>query len=128
MIETLHDYFAWAGESIYDTTGGEGSALNPGWWNDGAYGSITVARKNPGVLYVHVTSAPKTDNVRVPNNGFAVALVADLRTGSAVKFRDSGVLQIWNRDWSDVTNFGDQVFEVTLAGAPGPSATAAAKH
>ena len=47
MIENTGRFLAWAGESIYDTMGGEGSALNPGWFNDGAYGSITVSRKDP---------------------------------------------------------------------------------
>jgi alpha-L-fucosidase len=118
MIESLHRYFAWASESIYNTIGGEGSALNPGWWNDGAYGSVTVSRQNPAVLYVHVTTAPKADAVRVPNNGYKVASVIDLRTGSAVAFTDIGVLILRNSDWSDVDTFGDKVFKVTLAAAP----------
>jgi alpha-L-fucosidase len=118
MVESLHDYFAWASESIYDTVGGEGSALNPGWWNDGAYGSITVARKDPTILYIHVTTAPKSGSLRVPNNGYKVASVVDLRTGSAVKFKDIGVLILQNQDWSDVESFGDKVFKVTLAGKP----------
>jgi alpha-L-fucosidase len=118
MIESLHDYFAWASESIYNTIGGEGSALNPGWWNDGAYGSVTVSRKDPAVLYIHITTAPKSDNLRVPNNGYKVASVVDLRTGNSIKFIDIGVLIIQNKDWSDVETYGDKVFKVTLAGKP----------
>jgi hypothetical protein len=118
MVECLHNYFAWASESIYDTIGGEGSALKPGWWNGGAYGSITVSRKDPTVLYVHVTTAPKSDHLRVPNNGYKVASVVDLRTGDPVQFTDIGVLQLQNNDWSDVETYGDKVFKVTLAGTP----------
>jgi alpha-L-fucosidase len=118
MVESLHNFFAWASESIYDTTGGEGSALNPGWWNDGAYGSVTVSRKDSKTLYVHVTTAPKGDNLRVPNNGYRVASVTDLRTGKTISYTDIGVLILYSKDWSDVETFGDKVFKVTLAGTP----------
>ena len=118
MIESLHNFFAWAAESIYDTAGGDGSALNPGWWNDGAYGSITVSRKDAKLLYVHVTTAPGTGNLRVPNNGYRVASVTDLRTGNKIPFTDIGVLILENQDWSDVSAFGDKVFKITLAGTP----------
>ena len=118
MVESLHRYFAWAAESIYDTTGGEGSALSPGWWNDGAYGSVTISRQAATVLYLHVTTAPKSDHLRVPNNGYKIASVSDLRTGNPVPFQDGGVLLISNRDWSDVENFGDKVLKVTLAATP----------
>ncbi len=118
MVESLHNFFAWASESIYDTVGGEGSALNPGWWNAGAYGSITVSRKDSKILYVHVTTAPKADFVRVPNNGYKVASVMDLRTGKPVSFTDIGVLILRPQDWADVEAFGDKVFKVTLAGTP----------
>ncbi len=118
MVQCLHNYFAWAAESIYDTVGGEGSALNPGWWNDGAYGSITVSLKDPTVLYIHVTTAPDADHLRVPKNGYKIASVVDLRTGSPVQFDDIGVLLLQNRDWLDVKTFGDMVFKVTLATKP----------
>ncbi len=118
MVESLHRFFAWAAESVYDTIGGEGSALNPGWWNNGAYGSVTVSLKDPKVLYVHVTTAPKSGELRVPNNGYKVASVIDLRTGAAVQFLDNGVLILRNQDWSDVGEYGDKVFKVTLAGTP----------
>ncbi len=70
MVESLHRFFTRASESIYDTMGGEGSALNPGWWNSGAYGSVTVSRKDPKVLCVHVTTRPKAKTLRVANNGY----------------------------------------------------------
>jgi alpha-L-fucosidase len=118
MVECLHNFFAWAAESIYDTIGGEGSALNPGWWNDGAYGSVTASLKDPATLYIHVTTAPSGATLRVPNNGYKIASVTDLRTGRPVQFNDIGVLIFQNQDWSDVTTFGDKVFKVKLAATP----------
>jgi alpha-L-fucosidase len=118
MVKNLHDYFAWASESIYNTIGGEDSALHPGWWNDGAYGSITVSLKDPKILYIHVTTEPTSDHLRVPNNGYRIASVVDLRTGNPVQFTDAGVLILQNSDWSDVETYGDKVFKVALAGTP----------
>jgi alpha-L-fucosidase len=118
MIENTGRFMAWAGESIYDTMGGEGSALNPGWFNDGAYGSITVSRKDPRCHYILVTTAPSKDHLKVQNNGYRVASVVDLRTGKPVEFSDGGVLILRQVDWKDVSEFGAKVFKVTLAGTP----------
>jgi len=117
MIENMSRFLAWARESIYDTMGGEGSALNPGWWNGGAYDSITVSRENQRILYIHVTTPPAKGWLQVQNSGYQVASVVDLRTGKPVAFGDSGLLTIRNEDWKDVTDFGDKVFKLTLAGA-----------
>jgi hypothetical protein len=54
----------------------------------------------------------------VPNNGYKVASVVDLRTGNPIQFTDIGVLIIRNQDWSDVETFGDKVFKITLAATP----------
>jgi hypothetical protein len=118
MMENMGRFMAWAAESIHDTMGGEASALNPGWFNDGAYGSITVSRKDPKTIYIHVTTAPSKDYLKVQNNGYRVASVVDLRTGKPVQFSDSGVLGLWGVKWDEVAAFGDQVFKVTLAGTP----------
>lgn len=118
MVETLHSFLAWASDSIYDTVGGESSALIPGWWNDGAYGAVTVSRKDPKVLYVHVTTPPKSDKLEVPNCGYRIASVVDLHSGAAISFTDTGVLILYTKDWADVDTFGDRVFKVTLAGTP----------
>lgn len=116
MMDAAHNFLAWASESIYDTVGGEGSALNPGWWNNGAYGSVTVSRKDPKTLYIHVTTPPTSDNLQVQNNGYGVASVTDLRTGEKISFVDTGSLILNTKDWSDVEKFGDRVFKVTLSG------------
>jgi hypothetical protein len=118
MMENLSQFMAWASESIYDTMGGEGSALNPGWFSGGAYGSITVSRKDPRTLYIHVTTAPSGNRLAVQNNGYKVASVLDLRTGNQVRFADSGALILLEIDWADVATFGDKVFKVTLSGTP----------
>lgn len=115
MMENMQRFMAWAGESIYDTMGGEGSALNPGWWNDGAYGSITVSRTDPKTLYIHVTTAPSKNVLKVQNNGYPIASVVDLRTGLPVTYFDRGTLTLRDIDWADVRVFGDKVFKVTLA-------------
>ena len=77
-----------------------------------------MSLKDPKVLYVHVTTAPKADHLRVPNNGYKIASVVDLRTSQPIPFIDIGVLLLQNQDWSDVTTFGDKVYKITLAGAP----------
>jgi hypothetical protein len=53
------------------------------------------------------TLPPEADNV---------ASVTDLRTGRPIQFIDIGVLIIRTQDWSDVKEFGDKVFKVTLTG------------
>ena len=124
MIETTGRFLAWAGESIYDTMGGEGSAFNPGWFNKGAYGSVTVSRQDPRVHYILVTTAPAHAHLVVQNNGYEVASVVDLRSGQPMEFGDSqvgglvrgaGMLGIRHVDWTDVSEYGAKVFKVTLA-------------
>ncbi|MEJ8638549.1 MULTISPECIES: alpha-L-fucosidase [Streptomyces] len=61
--------------------------MQPGAWNDGAYGYLTVARKDPGRQYVHVTTRPKTaGEVTLRDNGYRVQRVTDLRTGERMRF------------------------------------------
>ena len=116
MIENTGRFLGWAGEAIYDTMGGEGSAFNPGWFNDGAYGSVTVSREDPRCHYILVSTASSTDHLTVQNNGYQVASVVDLRSGKPVEFSDGGVLVVRHGDWKDVSDFGAKVFRVTLAG------------
>jgi hypothetical protein len=115
MIENTGRFLAWAGEAIYDTMGGEGSAFNPGWFNKGGYGSVTVSRKDPRCHYILVTTAPSEERLGVQNNGYQVASVVDLRSGKPVEFIDSGTLHLLHGDWRDVSEFGAKIFKVTLA-------------
>ncbi len=87
--------------------------MQPGFWNDGAHGVITV---EPGARtqYVHVVTRPRTDMVRLRDNGYTVAGVTDLRTGERMRFSQSGghltILDI--RTWDTY----DTVFKVDTAG------------
>jgi len=101
--------------SLVGTEGGGymHGGMQPGFWNDGAHGVITV---EPGARtqYVHVVTRPRTDMVRVRDNGYPVLSVSDLRTGEAMRFAQSGgsltILGI--HAWDPY----DTVFEVQTAG------------
>jgi hypothetical protein len=67
-------------------------------------------------IIARVTTAPKSNHVRVPNNGYRVAPVMDSRIGEPVQVTDIGVLILQNNNWSDVETLGDKVFKVTPAG------------
>ena len=105
-------------ESLSGTEGGGYmyGGLAPGFWNDGAHGVVTV---KPGTRtqYVHVVTRPRTDFVRLRDNGYQVASVTDLRTGQRMRFSQSGgylsILDIEN--WDDY----DTVFTVETAGRHG---------
>ena len=114
MIETMAAFMAWAGESVHNTTGGEGASLQKGWWNEGGFGSITVSLADPKVLYLHVTTPPSTSRLVVQNNGGPVREVLDLRTKQRQPFVNRGALNILQIDWSDASNYGDKVFKVFL--------------
>ncbi|MGS2617697.1 CBM35 domain-containing protein [Micromonospora sp. LZ34] len=87
--------------------------MQPGFWNDGAHGVITV---EPGARtqYVHVLTRPRTDLVRLRDNGYQVTAVSDLRTGERMLFSQSGgyltILDVDNWDTYDT------VFKVQTAG------------
>jgi hypothetical protein len=101
--------------SLYGTEGGGYmyGGLQPGFWNDGAHGVVTV---EPGARtqYLHVVTRPRTDLLRVRDNGYAVTGVTDLRTGERMRYSQSGgyltVLGI--RHWDEY----DTVFKVSTAG------------
>ncbi|MEU5261745.1 alpha-L-fucosidase [Amycolatopsis sp. NPDC021455] len=102
-------------ESLQGTEGGGYlyGGLQPGFWNDGAHGVITV---KPGARtqYVHVVTRPSTNLVRLRDNGYRVTGVSDLRTGKPMRFAQSGgylsILDITS--WDDY----DTVFKVDTAG------------
>jgi hypothetical protein len=53
--------------------------MQPGFWNDGAHGVITLAGDTQ---YVHVLTKPTSqDLVRLRDNGYKITAVSDLRTG-----------------------------------------------
>ncbi|GLY35625.1 alpha-L-fucosidase [Amycolatopsis sp. NBRC 101858] len=85
--------------------------LQPGFWNDGAHGVITM---KGATQYVHVVTRPSTNLVRLRDNGYRVTGVSDVRTGKPMEFAQSGgylsILDI--KDWDTY----DTVFEVHTAG------------
>ncbi|WP_157249774.1 alpha-L-fucosidase [Nonomuraea typhae] len=101
--------------SLYGTEGGGYvyGGMQPGFWNDGAHGVITV---EPGARtqYVHVVTRPSTDRVRLRDNGYWVTRVTDVRTGRSLAFHQSaGYLTILGiTDWDPY----DTVFKVETRG------------
>jgi F5/8 type C domain/Alpha-L-fucosidase/Carbohydrate binding module (family 35)/NPCBM-associated, NEW3 domain of alpha-galactosidase len=105
-------------ESLHGTEGGGYmyGGLAPGFWNDGAHGVVTV-KPRTNLQYVHVVTRPRTDFVRLRDNGYRIAKVTDLRTGERMRFSQSGgylsILDV--RNWDQY----DTVFKVETAGRQG---------
>ncbi|TWP47517.1 alpha-L-fucosidase [Lentzea tibetensis] len=102
-------------ESLTGTEGGGYlyGGMQPGFWNDGAHGVITINPKTKK-QYVHVVTRPRTDYVRLRDNGYRVNSVSDLRTGERMRFTQSGgyltILGVKNWDTYDT------VFKVDTSG------------
>ncbi len=114
MLDNMHRFMAWAGESIYGTTGGEGSLLPPGWCAGDGFLSVTISHADPRVYYLHVTTAPSRDSLTMQHNGCRVKSVTDLRTGQTLQFALNGPLDIEGVDWADVAEYGDKVFKLVM--------------
>jgi hypothetical protein len=116
----MADYLPPIWKSLGGTEGGGymHGGMQPGAFNDGAHGVITVAKDDPGTQYVHVTTKPRfEDMVRVRDNGYKVTAVSDVRTGEPVRFNQSGgYLTILDVERWDPY---DTVFEVTTDGRQG---------
>jgi Alpha-L-fucosidase/F5/8 type C domain/Carbohydrate binding module (family 35)/NPCBM-associated, NEW3 domain of alpha-galactosidase len=118
--EQFNDFMAgWVPpiRSSLDRTEGGGymyGGMQPGFWNDGAHGVVTVERGGARTQYVHVVTRPSTDMVRLRDNGYQVTGVTDLRTGARMNFAQSGgyltILGITQWDTYDT------VFKVETAG------------
>ncbi|MFB6778295.1 alpha-L-fucosidase [Streptomyces sp. NPDC056352] len=117
--QAYNDFMAgWTAPIRSSLEGTEGGGymyggMQPGFWNDGAHGVITVG---PGAVtqYVHVVTRPRTDMVRLRDNGYRATRVTDVRTGKDVAFSQSGgyltILDI--ADWDPY----DTVFKVETDG------------
>ncbi|MDX8054441.1 alpha-L-fucosidase [Lentzea sp. BCCO 10_0798] len=90
--------------------------MQPGFWNDGAHGVITINPRT-GKQYVHVVTRPRADFVRLRDNGYQVTGVRDLRTGEQLRFAQSaGHLTIQGiTRWDEY----DTVFAVETLGQQG---------
>lgn len=102
--------------SISGTEGGGYmyGGMQPGFWNDGAHGVITVDDE-ARTQYVHVLTKPKSqDMVRLRDNGYRVTQVTNVRTGAPLRFTQSGghlsILGV--TDWDTY----DTVFKVRTSG------------
>lgn len=115
MLDHLSSFMSWAAESVYDTEGGEGSVLNPGWWNHGGFGSITVSTRDPRIYYIHVTTPPAVNRLAVQNNGELFGETSDLRTGKPLRLENKGCLEVFDLDWEDVHRYGAKIIKATLA-------------
>ncbi|MCT9934287.1 discoidin domain-containing protein [Planotetraspora sp. A-T 1434] len=107
-------------ESIHLTEGGGYmyGGLQPGAWNDGAFGYVTVKKDDPQLEYVHVVTKPATaTEVKLRDNGYKIVRVTDERTGERTPFEQSGgYLTI-----KGITNWDqyDTVFRVQTADRQG---------
>jgi hypothetical protein len=105
--------------SLQQTNGGGYmyGGMQPGFWNDGAHGVITLA-DDAATQYVHVLTKPQSqDLVRLRDNGYRVTEVTDVRTGKQLRFNQSGgYLSILGINAWDTY---DTVFKVRTAGQQG---------
>ncbi|MFI7006466.1 alpha-L-fucosidase [Streptomyces sp. NPDC050145] len=104
-------------ESVHGVDGGGYmyGGMQPGLWNDGAHGVVTVSRADgPKTQYVHVVTRPRGDMVRLRDNGYTAQKVTDLRTGKPLAFSQSGgyLSLLGVTDWDQY----DTVFKVTTDG------------
>jgi alpha-L-fucosidase len=119
--EAFNNFAAGYLPQIWDSVHGvEGGGylyggLEPGDWNDGSHGTITMSRTNPDLEYVHVLTKPATaTSVTLRDNGYRVTSVRDFRTGEHRKFSQAnGYLTI-----DGITSWDtyDTVFTVETAG------------
>jgi alpha-L-fucosidase len=106
--------------AIWESLGGtEGAGyryggMQPGFWNDGAHGVITI---KGGTQYVHVLTKPSTPTLKIRDNGYRVREVTNLRTGAAIAFsQGGGSLKLSGLSSWDTY---DTVFKVETAGRAG---------
>lgn len=116
FIDLLKDYLPPIWESLHgvDAGGFLYGGMQPGAWNDGAYGYITISRTHRTTQYVHVTTQPTSgDRIRVRDNGYRIEKITDLRTGGRLHFdQRDGTLTIGGiTDWDPY----DTVLKVTTA-------------
>jgi NPCBM-associated, NEW3 domain of alpha-galactosidase/F5/8 type C domain len=122
--EAFNDFMAGYLPPIWDSIDGtEGGGymyggLQPGFWNDGAHGVITVEKDDPKTQYAHVITPPSSgDEVRIRDNGHKVVRVVNVRSGERMRFNQSGGhLTIAGVERWDAY---DTVFEVRTAGRQG---------
>ena len=113
MLDKLHAFMEWGSEAVYNTMGGEGSCIDPGfmYMYHGGFASVTVSMDNPGTHYLIVTTAPESKEVQV-YSACSVAGIFDLRSGSSIPYSQDGFLKFAVDDWQDVEAFGAKIFKI----------------
>jgi len=89
----MAEWLAPIRSSIEGTEGGGYmyGGMQPGFWNDGSHGVITIKKDDPSQQYVHVLTRPDSqDLVRIRDRGDKVTAVSDVRTGEKMRFNQSG--------------------------------------
>ncbi len=115
----LNGYLNQIWESLDGTEGGGYmyGGMQPGFWNDGAHGMITVKKDNPNLQYIHVLTKPSGSTLKIRDNGYKITKVTNLRTGASVAFSQGGGsltltgLSTWDQY--------DTVFKVEASGREG---------
>ncbi len=91
LVAQFDRFMSWASDSLVGVRPGgyaEGG-FDPGYWNDGAYGVTTMnPRKN--LHYLNVLTPPSGNRLVLPDSGYDVTRVKDLRTGRPLRFTQRG--------------------------------------
>ncbi|MGC9666174.1 discoidin domain-containing protein [Planosporangium sp. 12N6] len=89
----MNTYLPPIWESIHGVEGGGYmyGGLQPGAFNDGAYGYTTIGKDDRDRHYIHVIDPPAAGTeLKVRDNGYVVRTVRDVRTGKKFDFSQSG--------------------------------------
>jgi len=115
----LNGYLSQISESLDGTEGGGYmyGGMQPGFWNDGAHGVITVKKNNANLQYIHVLTKPSTSTLKIRDNGYKISKVTNLRTGAAIAFTQGGgsLTLTGLSSWDQY----DTVFKVEASGREG---------
>ncbi|MET7619375.1 alpha-L-fucosidase [Streptomyces sp. NPDC005408] len=93
FTDFMKDYLPPIWKSLSGVEGGGYmyGGMQPGAWNDGAYGYLTISKADRTRQYVHVTTRPTSgDEVKIRDNGYRVKRVTGLRTGKPMRFEQQG--------------------------------------
>ncbi|WP_186763504.1 discoidin domain-containing protein [Lentzea tibetensis] len=115
LVAQMDRFMSWADESMIGVRGGgyaEGG-FDPGYWNDGSYG-VTTMKPDGRTHYLHVLTPPSGKQLVVPDAGYDVTGVRDLKTGKRLHFtRYGGKLRITVPSWDAAVNEASTVLKVT---------------
>ncbi|GLZ29869.1 hypothetical protein Lesp02_20590 [Lentzea sp. NBRC 105346] len=113
MVAQMDKYMSWASESLVGVRGGGYAfgGFDPGYWNDGAYGVTTFRGRN--THYLHVLTPPSGKQLVVPDSGYDVLFVRDLKTGRFLPFKQAnGKLTVDVPSWDGALTEASTVLKV----------------